>query len=488
MDEEIMREKLAAAAEMIREQQAFIEQVTAPPLELGTVINQKVDLKTGRGCVVSVGGSPVVLNYPEHLDGVKLGDIVTISKETGQITESIKYEPAGNLASVLSVKNGEAEVEAGSGRRRVYVGRVRKLEKGDRVILDSSSSVVLRNLGKEQAQFSFSKATNVRWSDIGGLTLAKEQMREAIEMPFQHADLYRHYGKKPVKGVLLYGPPGCGKTMLGKAAASALADLHGASDSNGFLYVKGPEVLERYVGVAEASIRNLFERTREHQAKHGYPAVVFIDEADAILGKRGTGISSDVNNTIVPAFLTEMDGLEDSGALVILATNRADVLDPAVVRDGRIDRKVKVTRPTEADSAEIFNLYLSRVPRQYNAESRDAMAEIAAEELFSSDRALYSIELKGGAPSLDFTMGNLVNGGMIAGIVDQATTLAMRRDIANPTMLGNQRGLCSHDLVESVERVYRQNRDLNHADDLQEFVEDFRSDVVGVRRLAGATA
>jgi proteasome-associated ATPase len=388
----------------------------------------------------------------------------------------------GEIAMVRRVIGDMSEVEFQGSVHVVLNGRS-IVEKGDRVVLDTSGSVILQNLGKDDERFRFTAETNVSWDDIGGLVEAKQQMIEVIELPHRNPELYEFYGKKPVKGVLLYGSPGCGKTMLGKATATALAKIYnGDGSSNGFLYVKGPEILDRFVGVAEATIRQLFERARKHKAEFGYPAVIFIDEADAILGKRGTGISSDIERTIVPMFLTEMDGLEDSGAVVILATNRPDVLDPAVVRDGRIDRKIKITRPDRSGAVDIFELNLNGMPLN-NGYSVKELAETGADQLFSKERVLYHVRLKGDN-RMDLTLGQICNGGMIAGIVDQATSTAMHRDIET----GEPQGLRKEDIIGAVDAVFCQNLGLNHTDELTDFTHDFREDVVGIRRLSQTTA
>jgi proteasome-associated ATPase len=298
---------------------------------------------------------------------------------------------------------------------------------------------------------------------VGGLEEAKQQMREAVELPHTNADIYKHYNKALIKGVLLWGPPGCGKTMLGKATATSLAQTYAKKKvADGFLYVKGPEILDRYVGVAEATIRSIFERARHHRAQHGYPAVIFIDEADAILGRRGSGISSDMERTIVPAFLTEMDGLEASGALVILATNRQDRLDPAVVRDGRIDRKVKVTRPTIESAAEIALLNLKGAPLA-NGYAHADLAVTAASELFAKKRVIAKLTTQSGAVK-ELALAHIVNGAMVAGLVDQAKSIALHRDIK----ARKRGGLQKADIVAAVDAVQRQNLDLGHDDGLIE--------------------
>lgn len=414
---------------------------------------------------------------------ISAGDTVKLNTQTMQIVDVAPQVHAGEVSIVRrSIDDKTTEVEYQGATRVVLNGKLSsKPEVGDRVILDASATVIGVNLGKEDERFSFTMETNVSWDDIGGLKDAKKQMIEAIELPFRYPDIYKHYGKKPVKGVLLYGPPGCGKTMLGKATASALSKLHnGNSVASGFIYVKGPEILDRFVGVAESTVRSIFQRSRKHYQLHGYPAVIFIDEADAILGKRGMGISSDIERTIVPQFLAEMDGLEDSGAVILLATNRADILDPAIVRDGRVDRKVKITRPDIDATRDIFHLNLKNIPL-FNGYTHKDLAEDAALELFSEQRVLYKIQLSGNQKNqiLRFTLGDLVSGAMVAGIVDQATSVALHRDIDT----GKQQGLAKDDLICAVDRVFRENFDLNHTDDINDFVHDFRNDVVSIQKL-----
>jgi len=412
------------------------------------------------------------------------GDMVTIVMETMQIVDVTSMQIGGNVGYLRRVIDETfSEVDYESSIRVVFNGKfVGSLEKGDRVVLDGTATVIIRNLGKEDERFSFTAETNVTWNDIGGLAEAKQQMIEAVEFPHINPNIFRFYGKRPVKGILLYGPPGCGKTMIGKATATALARIYnGGTNSAGFIYIKGPEILDRFVGVAEATIRQIFQRARKHKETYGYPAVVFIDEADAILAKRGSGISSDVERTIVPMFLTEMDGLEDSGALVILATNRSDILDPAVVRDGRIDRKIKIDRPTPESVAEIFLLNLKQVPLN-NGFSREKLAKLGSDEIFKSRRVLYQITTRSNGV-LNFTLGNIVNGGMIVNVVDQATSIALRRDLSKK----KREGLYKDDLVAAVNAVERQNCDLNHTDEIAEFIHDFREDVKDIQRFRQTT-
>ncbi len=534
MDEGIMKRLLLDAQNKLRQQGELLQRLTETPLVYATVIatgaevKQKegfavgttIEVKDGfsgknRGVIQQVDNAsdellvryddgrlgwvrrgnaiPIVETTQRHfvvvaLEGkqteveahatiaVQVGDVVKLSSETMQIVGIADVTPTGETAIVRRVLNdNQIEVDYDGSTRIINTGVVEGIEKGDKLIIDATGSVALSNLGKSDERYTVTHDTKVSWDDIGGLEEAKNAMVEAVELPLRHADLYSFYNKKPVKGVLLYGPPGCGKTMLGKATATTLARLHGVDGSEGYFYVKGPEILDKYVGVAESNIRQIFERARKFRDTHGYPAVVFIDEADAIMGKRGSGISSDIERTIVPMFLTEMDGLDESSAIIILATNRPDVLDPAIVRDGRIDRKVKVTRPTKASATEIFELNLRNVPLN-NGYTRRQLAADAAESLFDPTKSLYTITLKDGTPK-SFPLSAVVNGGMVASIVDQATSSAMLRDIDNKT----RGGLRWDDLLFAVQAVYEQNRDLDHTDELKEFIEDFRDQVASVQ-------
>ncbi len=455
-----------------------------PDVDDGACDLEVID-RANKRAVIALEGKTLQVSYPKHIT-VKPGDFVLLSTQTGNIVDIASMKSQGTIGAVRNVLDEVfSEIDHEGTVRLIRNGRYGgSLKKGDRVIADSTASVITRNLGQKEDRFNFTSVSNVSWDDIGGLTDAKGEMIEAIEMPFRHADLYRFYGKKPVKGVMLYGPPGCGKTMLGKATVTALAAIHGnGSTSSGFIYVKGPEILDKYVGVAEATIRSIFHHARQHKDANGYPAVIFIDEADAIMSKRGSGISSDIERTIVPMFLAEMDGLEESGAIVILATNRPDILDPAVVREGRIDRKIKVGRPDKDAAKDIFSIYLKNLPLNNGYSSLD-LAEIGSRELYSDKWPIYCLTKHGGE-QLMFTLSQIVSGAMIATVVDQATSMAMHRDIARG---GKGKGLQQDDLIAAIQRVYAQNLDLDHRDDLADFVHNFRDDIESIHKQKMATA
>jgi len=517
-----LQDSLKQAREGLVKQDGKLKQITAPPFMYATVVavnipqeslprykrqeyydsyndryryrkvlvkpkvKKGVQPKPSTATIALEGNRLFEVFLPEESKGeIKAGTGVMVNSQTMQIVKVAPVQVGGDIGSVRRIIDGDfVEVDHQSVTRVVFSGEFGKvLEKGDRVVLDGTATIIVRNLGKDGQRFKVAVKDEITWKDIGGLEDAKEQMIEAVELPHRHPELFKFYGKKPINGVLLYGPPGCGKTMLGKATATAIAEAHNGKRKDhkqpvsGFLYVKGPEILDRFVGVAEATIRQIFQWARKHKETQGYPAVIFIDEAEAILPKRGSGISSDIERTIVPMFLSEMSGLEESGAIVVLATNRPDILDPAVVREGRMDRKIKVDRPNLKSATEIFRIHLREVPLN-NGYTHQQLADLGAKEVFSPKRVLYQIQTKDGK-AIEFGLANLIHGGMIAGIVDQATSIALKRDLAKR----RKSGICKDDLVQAVDKVFGQNRDLNHTDELAEFVHDFRDDVVGVHKL-----
>jgi proteasome-associated ATPase len=457
---------------LIERYQAVLQKVMSPPLYIGTVIGPVKGDEIGNLLIVNCNNRLIIVARPEN-ESLSPGDTVMISSKTMQIVEKIDELALGQISIVKEVISSDmSEVDLNGDRQLVLNGQFSgKVQVNDRVILDASSSVIIGWLGNSQKRFHLGSKPTITWDDICGQKKAKEQLIEAIEMPIRHADLYRHYNKKPIKGAVIFGPPGCGKTMLLEAVATAVARLHGqdAIDS-GFINIKGAEILDMYVGVAEGMVRQIFASARAHRKKYGYPAVIAIDEAEALLRRRGSGKSSDVETTIVPAFLTEMQGIDDSDAIVLLCTNRVDLLDPAVVRDGRIDRNIEVTRPDSEGAQAIFGLNLKKVPIIEG--SLEEMVVFAKDEFFSPRYKFYDVGRNSGN-AMAFTLAHLVSGAMLAGVIDKATSFSMRRDIE----AGTKTGLRREDIHMAVHQTYEQKFNLDHSDELKEFVRDFSDEL-----------
>jgi len=405
------------------------------------------------------------------------GNVVRLSVATMQIIGLAEGLAIGELVVVKRLVDDDLSEVDYQGSSRVVFNGGNAVKQGDQVVLDQAAGlVIVRNLGTLDETFQVATSHDVAWSDVGGLEDAKTALIGAIELPYQQPEIFAHYGKKQPKGILLYGPPGCGKTMLGRAVATSLRKQYGGSAGDGFLYIKAPELLNRYVGVTEAAIRAIFARARKFKEDYGYPAVIFFDEIDALGRTRGTGVSTDIGDTIVPTLLTEMDGLEESGALVIFATNRAERLDPALTRDDRIDLKVKVERPTMGTSVDIFRLYLEATPI-VGVHSTHELGKEAGEFLFSAEHVLYDVLLRSDN-TLEFTLGELCSGAMIKGIVEKAKAFAMARDLERDILTG----VMLEDLRRAVRATLKENIDLDNESAVAEFVNGFHSDIVSISK------
>ncbi|MBB3115228.1 proteasome ATPase [Corynebacterium bovis] len=398
-----------------------------------------------------------------------------------QVVEVTGYADSGDVATVVEVvdsrivvadKMGEETLVtcAGPLRREAAAGRVGA---GDSVIVDRRAGYAFEVIARAEVEdLVLEEVPDVTYGDIGGLSAQIEQIHDAVELPFLHPDLYREYGLLPPKGVLLYGPPGCGKTLIAKAVANSLASKMSASGDTRsyFLNVKGPELLNKFVGETERQIRLIFERARAI-ASEGRPVIIFFDEMEAIFRTRGTGKSSDMEATVVPQLLAEIDGVENlRNVIVIGASNREELIDPAILRPGRLDVKIRVERPDRDGALEILAKRLTvdlplapgLVEECGGREGAAAhLRERIVDTLYSPDRSFVMLHFADGT-STTLTYGDVASGAMLTNIVDRAKTAAIKEalhaaDGSDPRVPS---GLDRQHVDRAVAEEIRDNEDL----------------------------
>jgi len=479
-------ERLADTLRDAREQlitlKEEIDRLAQPPSGYGVFLEKvdehSVDIFTG-GRKLRVAVSPEV-----GVDSLQHGQEVMLN-EAMNIVEARSYERAGEVVMLKEIlEGGDRALVIGhtDEERVVYIADILRgspLRVGDSLLLESRSSYVYERVPKSEVEeLVLEEVPDIDYTDIGGLAKQIEAIRDAVELPFLHAELFREHQLRPPKGILLYGPPGCGKTLIAKAVANSLAkqvarvrgesgDGEDASHAKSyFLNIKDPELLNKYVGETERHIRLVFQRARE-KASEGTPVIVFFDEMDSIFRTRGSGVSSDVENTIVPQLLSEIDGVEGlENVIVIGASNREDMIDPAILRPGRLDVKIKIERPDAEAARDIFGKYiLPTLPIHADdlAEhggSLDAtvgsMIQHTVERMYSEteeNRFLEVTYANGDKETLYFKDFN--SGAMIQNIVDRAKKMAIK-----DLLTSGQRGLRMHHLQAACVDEFRENEDL----------------------------
>jgi ATP-dependent 26S proteasome regulatory subunit len=430
--------------------------------------------------VVSLGSQ--LMEVPLSGHKASPGDILRLEPKTFRVVGAESAIPSGEVVFVSQVIGKDyVSVQAQSGKRTVSAGKFSgKLEVNGQVVLDSSLSVIIENYGLEDGSFSAGQTEKlVTWDDIFGQEGPKRELQEAVEGIMDHPMHYTRYSKKPPKGILLSGPPGCSKTMFGKAVYASIVkrcQALGINPSQGFILVRGPEFLDKFVGVGEASIRHVFARARKFREKYGVPAVIFIDECEAVMAKREGGISSDVLKTIVPTILTEMDGVVECGALVIGATNKPEILDFAMTRPGRFDKSIVIGRPDQLAVKQIFVHNMRKVPI---SGTQEELSNILVAELFSPELVIYKIRRRDSDKDTLFTLADIVSGAMIPAIAEEAKELALTRDLVNKVPVDS---VTVADVKSAVTKIYKQNLVYDHAEALRDFTMNFADQILSAEK------
>ncbi|MCT2252538.1 proteasome ATPase [Corynebacterium sanguinis] len=381
---------------------------------------------------------------------VRLGDGTVIVEACG-------FDSAGQLGTMVERIGTDRAVVADQqgGESLVHLAQplLDTARSGDTLLFDPRVGFAYERVPKTEVnQLSLEEVPDVTYADIGGLSTQIETIRDSVELPFVHPELYKAYDLAPPKGLLLYGPPGCGKTLIAKAVANSLSSSIGEGGSAHFINVKGPELLNKYVGETERRIRLIFERARE-LASEGRPVIVFFDEMESIFRTRGSGVSSDMETTVVPQLLTEIDGVEGlANVIVIGATNREELIDPAILRPGRLDIKIRVSRPTKDEAKDIFARHLTEsVP---HAEPVPSLIDAAVDALFAP-RPFVRLELVDGSTEM-LHYHDFVSGAMIANIVARAKKLAIKDHASG----ASSSGLSAEHLRIAVRAEQDENEDL----------------------------
>ncbi len=469
---------LREAREHIAALREEVDKLTQPPSGYGTVLDLNED---GTADVFSAGRKIKVQVHPEiDLAELRSGSEVVLN-ESFNIIGVRPPEVSGEIVSIKELLGADRAMIVGRGddERVVLIAehlRGSGIRVGDSMLMDARSAVLVEKLPKSEVEdLVLEEVPDVSYEQIGGLADQIEVIVDAVELPFLHAELFKEHELPAPKGILLYGPPGCGKTLIAKAVANSLAkkvaannpktDRDGKPARSFFLNIKGPELLNKYVGETERQVRLIFQRARE-KSEEGYPVIIFFDEMESLFRTRGTGVSSDMESTVVPQLLAEIDGVEAlKNVIVIGASNREDLIDPAILRPGRLDVKIKIERPNEESAKSIFSAYLTEnLPIHASElaggrsvkEAIDLMIDKTAEFMYRTEEDTRFLEVSyqnGDKEVLHFK--DFSSGAMIENIVRRAKKLAIKRFLDN-----DERGIKTDDLLVSVSQEYKEHEDL----------------------------
>jgi proteasome-associated ATPase len=464
---------LQEAKTQIETLRAEIDKLTAPPSTYAIFSYMNED---GTATVYVTGRKMKVNLHPSiKAKGLRKGQEVILN-EALNVIEARGFDGQGEVVRLKDLIEGDrALVTLHFDEEKVAeLGEPllkERLSVGDHLLYDSRSGYVIEKLPKSEAEeLVLEEVPDVSYEHIGGLNSEIEQVRDAVELPFLYPHLFAEYKLSAPKGVLLYGPPGCGKTLIAKAVANSIAKklghLTGKAVRSYFLHVKGPELLNKYVGESERQVREVFKKAKE-RAADGNPVIVFFDEMDALFRTRGSGISSDIESTIVPQFLSEIDGVERlRNVIVIGASNRQDLIDPAVLRAGRLDVKIKISRPDSGAARDIFSKYITGdLPFAEEESTRSAadgrplverLITMTVEAMYATtdeNRFLEVTYANGEKEILYFK--DFASGALIEGIVSRAKKYAIKRAIAT-----GERGVKSDDLLRAIREEFKEHEDL----------------------------
>jgi proteasome-associated ATPase len=494
---------LREAREHIATLREEVEKLTQPPSAYGTFLGINED---GTADVFSAGRKMRVALHPE-LEEIELrrGQEVVLNESLNVILAR-NAELSGEVVVLKELLE--------DGKRALIVGRADeervvelsedlvgvKIRSGDTILMDSRTGLLLERLPRPEVEdLILEEVPDITYDDVGGLDTQIEAITDAVELPFLHRELFVEHKLPAPKGILLYGPPGCGKTLIAKAVANSLAKK--VAEQTGdqkarsyFINIKGPELLNKYVGETERQIRLVFQRARE-KSEEGVPVIIFFDEMDSLFRTRGTGISSDMESTIVPQLLAEIDGVEAlRNVIVIGASNREELIDPAIMRPGRLDVKIKIERPNREAASQIFSRYLTAdLPLDDNEVNdlgggdRDkavaAMVEQTVEAMYleDDDNRFLEVTYQNGDKEIMY-FKDFSSGAMIENIVRRAKKLAIKRLIA-----GGGRGIRAADLIDAIKQEFKEQEDLpnttNNPDDWMKISGKKGERIVYVRTL-----
>jgi proteasome-associated ATPase len=477
---------------LLTEYEEAYEKLTAPANRLGVFLHWLDEEAEKKLALIALGDQEFVAQVDPKVgdDALTTGSRVKVN-DAYAVVGHLPSSPGGAFIKVAdALADGRLRVGSdtpGADGRLVLRGAALtdvKIHAGDEVRLDPSGRIALEHFAKQESRDYFlEEVPNIPWSKVGGQREAINLIRDTIEQPLLHPEIFERYDKKPIKGMLLYGPPGCGKTLIGKATAYNLSREYekrtGKEANEYFMAISGPKILNMWLGETERMVREIFKTARE-KAKEGRLVFIFMDEAESVLRTRSSGRYLNISNTVVPQFCAELDGLQSlENVVLMLTSNRPDYIDPAVLRPGRIDRKVKVNRPDRASSEQILGIYLHdglpfdpELLRKYNGDvdcARKELIEAVTDHIWSKRRENEFLKVflrTGSSETLYFK--DLVSGAILASIVDRAKDHAIKRAIADPKA---ENGVSLDDLIQAANQEYKENEIFPKSDTMEDWLQ-----------------